>query len=89
MSAAVLVACALLGFAAGVVHFLGLRRNVRLYVSAGRLRHAVALQAARLALTVALFAAAALQGAAPLLLAAGGFLLARAVVLARRERADP
>lgn len=89
MSTAGLAGFALLGFAAGVVHFLGLRRNVRLYVSAGRLRDAIALQAARLGLTVALFAFAAWHGAAALLLAAGGFLLARAVVLARREPAGP
>ncbi len=89
MTAAVLAAFALLGFAAGVVHFVSLRRNVRLYVSADRLRHAIALQAARLALTVALFVVAALHGAAPLLLAAGGFLLARAAVLARREPVEP
>lgn len=89
MSALVLAAFAALGFVTGVVHFVSLRRNVFLYVSAGRLRHAVALQAGRLALTVTLFAAAALHGAAPLLLAAGGFLLGRTVVLARREQAPP
>ncbi len=87
MSIAVMAAFALLGAAVGVAHFVSLQRNVRLYLSAGRLRHAVALQALRLALTVALFAAAALQGAAPLLLAAGGFLLARTFVLARHQRA--
>lgn len=89
MSTALLGAWTLAGFAAGLVHFLGLRRNVRLYVSSGRLRQALALQAARLALTVALFVAAARQGAVPLLLAAAGFLLARTAVLARRERAAP
>ena len=88
ISAGIIAAWALLGLVAGLAHFATLHGNARLWLQ-GRLRPALALQVARLALTVALLVVAARQGAWPLLLAIAGFLAGRTVVMARLGRAAP
>jgi len=70
-----------IGFVAGALHFVLLRWNTALYVRGGALVPAIGVQGLRLAVTAAVLFAVALHGALALLLAAGGVLLARMVVL--------
>jgi F1F0 ATPase subunit 2 len=70
-----------LGFAAGTLHFALLRWNTLLYVRSGALMPAIGVQALRLVVTAAVLFAVAMHGALALLLAAGGVLLVRPVVL--------
>ena len=70
-----------LGFAAGSMHFALLRWNTLLYARGGTLAPAIGAQALRMAVTAAALFAIAPHGALALLLAAGGLLLARPVVL--------
>ncbi len=80
----------LLGFGVGLLHWIGLRRNVATYLSGGRLGPALALHAGRLALTIAVFVGAAQFGAVVILATLSGFLISRCVVaggsLARDHR---
>lgn len=70
----------LAGLAVGAAHFALLRRNAALFLT-GSIAHALGMQALRMVLTTALLAFAVWHGALPLLLAALGVLLARALVL--------
>ncbi|MCW3476415.1 N-ATPase subunit AtpR [Limobrevibacterium gyesilva] len=79
----------ILGLLAGAAHFLALRENTRLYLEGRRHWLALAVQLARLTASSILFVLASLQGTGPLLAAALGFLLARAVVLSRLAGAAP
>ena len=75
------------GFAVGALHFLSLHWSVCLFL-AGRAAYSLALQAVRLALLGgALVVITIWFGALPLLVASGGLLLARTVVL--RLEAEP
>ena len=78
----------LLGLACGIAHFALLQRNVHLYLNAGGMMHAIAVQLLRLAVTAAVLVFAAWHGALPLLLAAFGVMLSRPLVL-RMTRAAP
>lgn len=73
--------CLLIGFITGALHFALLRWNTVLYVRGGALVPAIGVQGLRLAVTTAVLFAVALHGALALLMAAGGVLLARPVVL--------
>ncbi len=84
----------LVGLAGGVAHFALLHRNTTLLLSSWQasclpstssLAYAIALQVARLAAIAVLLGFAARQGAVPLLLAALGIMLARALVLRRMQ----
>ena len=70
-----------LGFAAGMVHFTLLRWNTLLYARGGALAPAIGAQALRMAVTGAVLFTIAMHGALALLLAAGGMLIARPLVL--------
>jgi len=69
-----------LGFAAGAVHWIGLRRNVASYLGGGRVMPALALHVARFVLTIAVFVGAAQFGALAILAALLGFLASRFAV---------
>ena len=69
------------GLVAGTLHFALLRWNTVLYVRGGTVLPAIGVQGLRLVATAAVLFAVALHGALALLLAAGGVLLARPVVL--------
>ena len=71
------------GFGLGLVHFASLGRVSALFLAGGSPVRALALQFARLALLAGFLVLAARLGAAPLLAAALGVLIARAVVLRR------
>lgn len=79
-----MLAWAALGLALGLLHFALLRWNTRLYLE-GR-RFAPLLQAARILAVAAVFVPLARLGAWPVLLAMGGFLIGRGLIL-RRARA--
>lgn len=70
-----------IGFLAGLIHYAGLRWNMRFYIAAAHPAWAVGLQLARLAVTSGLLILIALHGALALLLAAAGLVLARLVVV--------
>jgi F1F0 ATPase subunit 2 len=72
--------CLAAGLVLGVAHFLGLYANSRLYVQRGATGKAIALHALRIALTSVGLVAIAQFGAAPLLAAFVGFLIARPAV---------
>jgi hypothetical protein len=90
MTAALLIQIAAFaagGVALGFAYFASLRLVTRLYVETdadghGRWR-GIALHVARIVVLVAALVGAAKFGALPLLAAAGGILIGRAVVLAR------
>ena len=66
-----------LGLMLGLVHFLSLRTNTRLYLEDGADLRAIGLHLVRVVATVAAFSLIALAGASALLAAFVGFLLAR------------
>ncbi|MFP3182430.1 MAG: ATP synthase subunit I [Paraburkholderia sp.] len=72
----------LAGILAGLIHFAGLRWNVRL-LTAGVPGRAIGLQLARLGVLAVVFVVLARLGPWPLLSGAAGLLLARHVVLQR------
>lgn len=77
------------GGAVGAVYFRAVWWNVRQFVHGRRLGVVLALALGRLALLGGVLAAAALEGAAPLLAMAGGILIARAVVMRRLRGRTP
>jgi F1F0 ATPase subunit 2 len=76
------------GFAAGLVHFSTLRRNVQL-LAFGSASKALAMQLARLALMLMVLFVLAKLGPWTLLCGALGVLVARSVVLRRFRVATP
>jgi F1F0 ATPase subunit 2 len=68
------------GLLAGALHFRLLRWNATLYVRAGGAATAMLVQILRLGVLAGGLAAAAMQGAMPLLLAALGVVIARPIV---------
>ena len=78
---------AVAGLVLGFVYFAALRRTVDLYSAGHGWILPTSLTLARLAGAVAVFAAVAWLGAAPLLAASLGFLAARAVMLRSARRA--
>ena len=79
--------CFAAGAAAGLLHFLLLRWNTRLFITAGVAR-ALRIQALRLIALAGVLLVAARLGAMPLLLTAVGVLSARPIVV-RRTQAVP
>lgn len=77
------------GYALGGVYFRAVWWNVRQFVHGRRLAVVLALALGRLALLGGVLAAAALEGAAPLLAMAGGILIARVVVMRRLRGRTP
>jgi len=75
-----------IGFALGVAHFHGLRRDTRRYLARGMSPGAVAAHAGRLLATAAVLVLVARSGAIPLVAALAGFLVARFVAVTRAER---
>ncbi len=71
------------GAVLGAVYFFLLGCSVSAIGRAGDWRGAAVFFVARIALAAGVFAVAAMQGAAALLFALGGFLLARMVTVAR------
>ena len=76
-----LVAVALAGFMSGLLYFAVLRRTAMLFASRSGWLLPAALTAVRIGAAAGLLALAAKLGAAPLLAAFAGFLLARTVAL--------
>jgi hypothetical protein len=74
------------GFALGLVHFHGLRRDARRYLARGVSLGAVAAHAARLLASAAALVIVARSGAVPLLAALAGFLAARFAVVTEARR---
>jgi len=74
------------GSALGAAYFLLLGRSVGAISGAANRRGAAGYLMVRIGLAVAVFAAAAMQGAKALLFALTGFLIARAVAMARAQR---
>ncbi|HTW33910.1 MAG TPA: ATP synthase subunit I [Rhizomicrobium sp.] len=74
-----------IGAIVGYLHLMLLSWNVRALFGLARGAWAIAAPAVRGVVVLAAFSAAALQGAAPLVAALIGFLIARAVVLRRPE----
>ena len=79
--------CFALGIGAGLLHFLLLRWNARLFFTEGAL-HAIGVQVLRLAALAGVLLLAARLGAMPLLLTALGVMIARQIVV-RRTQALP
>ena len=77
-----------LGFALGLAHFHGLRRDARRYLAQGMSAAAVALHAARILGTVAVLVFVARGGAISLIATLAGFLAARFVTVAQARRAS-
>lgn len=75
------LATAVTGLGFGLVYFAALRRTVALFAADGGWRGPVALTVGRIAAAVVLLAFVARLGAAPLVAAFVGFLLARAFAL--------
>lgn len=75
------------GFALGIVYFAALRRTAALVATGGVTLRALAFTLARGAAAIGVLGFAAWLGAAPLLSAFGGFLLARSSALRRVRRA--
>lgn len=78
---------AALGLALGHVHFRGLARTTQAYVGSGVQARTVLLHTIRILITAGALFLVARQGAAPLLAASAGFLVARAAAVraARRQ----
>jgi hypothetical protein len=76
-----------LGITVGLLHFLLLRWNTRLFITAGVVC-AIGIQALRLMVLASVLLVAARLGAMPLLLAALGVMIARQFVV-RRAQAVP
>ncbi|WP_404713021.1 ATP synthase subunit I [Sphingomonas sp. MMS24-J13] len=72
---------ALLGAAAGTVHFVAISRDANLLARGGSPLAAFGLRLGRALLTLVVLVAAARQGWPVLLGAAGGFMVARQIVL--------
>jgi len=87
MSALLDAGCFAFGITAGLLHFLLLRWNTRLFVAGGALR-AIGLQGLRLAALAGVLLLVARLGAMPLLLTALGVMIARQIVV-RRTRLVP
>jgi F1F0 ATPase subunit 2 len=83
MMAVAIPAFGCLGVAAGAIHFLSLRKDVNLVVVGGSTFAALGWRLGRLAVTIGTLVWAATQGAPALVAAAGGFLLARHLILPR------
>ncbi|HME27772.1 MAG TPA: ATP synthase subunit I [Acetobacteraceae bacterium] len=79
--------CFAAGVAVGLLHFLLLRWNTRLFITAGVPR-AIGIQALRLVVLAGVLLLAARFGAVPLLLTALGVMMARQIVV-RRSQALP
>ncbi|WP_216671387.1 ATP synthase subunit I [Mangrovicoccus sp. HB161399] len=71
------------GFAAGMAHFLTLRRVAELWLEGRHPALALLLQAGRLVLLGCVLAGLAMLGALPLLCGAAGVTAARSIVLRR------
>jgi F1F0 ATPase subunit 2 len=74
------------GFALGLAHFHGLRGDTRRYLEGGLRLWAVAAHAVRILATVAVLVFIARSGAAPLVAALSGFVVARFVAVAQVRR---
>lgn len=85
MMPAPVIVFASLGVAAGGMHFVLLGRDAERLVRGGAALSSIGWRLGRLALTVALLVWAATNGAAPLLAAACGVLVARHLVISRLE----
>lgn len=79
-------AFAAIGAAFGLAYFAALRVNARLYLAGTGLGPPFALHVARLAAAALLFWVSARQGAAPLLAALAGFLVARLIAVRPARR---
>jgi len=77
------------GFGLGMLYFHALRRSADLLATGGRAWTAAALTLGRLALAGAMLTFAGMQGAAPLLAMALGFLIARSCIMRRALKATP
>jgi hypothetical protein len=75
-----------IGFALGLAHFRGLRRDTRRYLARGMSFWALAAHAARLLASAAVLVFVARSGAIPQLAALAGFLAARFVAVTQAER---
>lgn len=75
------------GLVLGAVYFFLLARSAAAIGDAGNWRSAARFLVLRVALAVAVFAMAAMQGAPALLFALTGFLVARAIAISRVRRA--
>ena len=85
MNAVYVIIAGVAGFACGFAFFRALAANVALYVSGRAKGRAIAVHVLRLAGVGAAFFAAAQFGAAPLLAALVGFLIARAVTTRKKK----
>lgn len=74
------------GFALGLAHFHGLRRDTDAYLARGVSVGAVAVHAARIVATAVVLVLIARSGVLRLLLALAGFLAARFVAVAHARR---
>lgn len=74
-----------IGFATGLVHYAGLRWNIRFYTAAGNPAWPVGLHLLRLAVTAGALILIARVGAPALLAATAGFVLARPLVTRQRS----
>ena len=86
MSALLDAGCFALGITAGLLHFLLLRWNTRLFVAGGALR-AIGVQGLRLAALAGVLLLAARLGAMPMMLTALGVMIARQIVVRRTQAA--
>ena len=77
---------AALGFALGLAHFYGLRRDARRYLARGMSLGTALGHAARILGSVAVLVVIARSGAIPLVAALAGFLAARFVAVAQARR---
>lgn len=77
-----------IGFALGLAHFGGLRRDTHRYLAHGMTPGAVAAHAARLLASAAVLVFIARSGAIPLLATLAGFLAARFVAVAQARRSS-
>ncbi|MFZ1988322.1 MAG: ATP synthase subunit I [Alphaproteobacteria bacterium] len=80
-------AAALAGIALGFVYFAALRHSVTRLENQGGWRLIVLFSLLRIGCAIAAFALLAKLGAVPLILAAGGFLLARMIAVRRVQKA--
>lgn len=78
----------IVGLLTGTVFFAALKETVRLFVRSGEFWRIILLYLGRIALVVLIFLWAALHGATDLLSAAGGFTIARLIVLRGERRPD-
>ena len=88
MSLTAVLLFAVLGGAAGSIHFALLSRNVELWRRGGSILTAVGLHVGRVGVTVAVLAFAAASGWRALLGCAAALLCARAAVLSRSWSSD-